>query len=504
MSLLKNYRSHSKEISPSKNQSISIEEVIDLEFLQMFQDSFASSTGVGALFFNSAMEPITKPSNFASICKNFFRICPLSCQACLKSDQTLMETIIATKKPFISHCQNGLIDFGAPIILNETIIGILIAGQVLTTPPDILQFTQYAKLIGADESSFLKALSQVSILSEAKVQSILQLLTLSAEKFSELGYQHLMLENKNKELEEEIVHRKKAEETLKQLASDLEYLVDQRTAELKTTNLYLEESLENLKKSQNYLIQTQKMAALGSLVIGLSHELNTPLGIAITSQTYLTKVIESLKRDYENNQLTHSKFSEFFDKLTESSHILHANLMRSAHLVDNLKQIAIDQTEYPYRLFLLKSYILKILAPLRADLEAAQVNVLIDCSEDLEIEGYPGILSQILTNLIQNSLTHGFIAESHHEIHIHCQLTEDTIALIYEDNGVGMNEEQVNKAFDPFYTTTFGSGNNGLGLFTVYNIVTVKLGGAIRLTSHPHQGVLFNITIPRLHELKEI
>lgn len=193
-------------VAYDEDLDISIEDVIAPSFLQEFQDAFALSTGAGALFFDKNMKAITKPSNFKDICSNYFRKCKKSCEKCSKSDTNLISTISSTNKPFISYCENGLIDFGAPVILNGKTIGTLIAGQVLVEKPDEDHFREYAKEIGADEHGFMNALSKVPVMSEKQVQAMLRLLSLVGEQLSEMGYQRLLLIKASEKLHDNIVN----------------------------------------------------------------------------------------------------------------------------------------------------------------------------------------------------------------------------------------------------------------------------------------------------------
>lgn len=190
----------------NQNIEVSIEDVISLEFLQKFQDAFALSTGCGALFFNKKMEAITKPSNFGHLCSNFFRKCEKSCKFCEESDVDLISTISATKKPYISYCKNGLIDFGAPVLLNGVAIGTLVAGQVFIDQPDHEHFHAYGESIGADIKGFMKALDEVPILSKKQVDAMLELLVLVGEQLSEMGYQRLLLIESSEHLHDNIVN----------------------------------------------------------------------------------------------------------------------------------------------------------------------------------------------------------------------------------------------------------------------------------------------------------
>lgn len=192
--------------SPTIDFDVTIQDVIDSKFLQEFQDSFAISTGAGALFFDKEMKPITNPSNFTELCNDFFRKCEKSCENCIKSDTNLVSTISTTQKPFISYCENGLVDFGTPVLLNGKNIGTLVAGQVFVKPPDKEKYREYAKTIDANVDAFMRALDKVPVISEKRVDAMLKNLTLVADKVSQMGYQQLMIMKSASKLNDNILN----------------------------------------------------------------------------------------------------------------------------------------------------------------------------------------------------------------------------------------------------------------------------------------------------------
>lgn len=182
-----------------QDTDVSIEDIIDPNFLQEFMDAFAATTGVGAVVLGKHTNQVTKPSNFQDLCDGIFRKYEISRQHCLASDAALVNKIAHDGKPTISCCRNGLIDFGAPITLNGNVIGTLVAGQVLVQPPNEEKFLEYAMSIGADISEFSRALERVNMVSEKQIQSMLKMLTVVGEQLSELGYQNFMLEKTSQE-----------------------------------------------------------------------------------------------------------------------------------------------------------------------------------------------------------------------------------------------------------------------------------------------------------------
>ncbi|HEV8312971.1 MAG TPA: HAMP domain-containing sensor histidine kinase, partial [Burkholderiaceae bacterium] len=158
--------------------------------------------------------------------------------------------------------------------------------------------------------------------------------------------------------------------------------------------------------------------------------------------------------------------------------------------------VAVDQSSEHKRVFNLKTYIAEILRSLNPRLRRTRSSVEIDCPDDVELNSYPGAFSQVLTNLVMNSLTHGFDEGTPGHIAIAVSVMPHTLVLTYRDDGRGMSDEHVRRMFEPFFTTRRGQGGSGLGLHVVYNVVTQTLGGHIEGSSTPGQGVVFRIEIP--------
>lgn len=286
----------------------------------------------------------------------------------------------------------------------------------------------------------------------------------------------------------------------------LEERIKERTNELEIANANLEESYVELKKTQDYLIQSEKLAALGALVAGISHEVNTPLGICMTSTTFLISQLEELRQLASERQLSAKKLDELTDSALEAARIMVNNMTRSVDLLNNFKLIAVDQSHYEYRAFNLHEYMERILKNLQPELKKRQVELQFDCDEQFEVKGYPGILNQVMTNLIMNSLIHGFVPERTLNLNITCRADDDnegnrSIVIIYSDDGKGMSIETAQKAFNPFFTTARGAGGSGLGLYIIHNLVVARLKGNITLDTRPDKGTTFTI---RLHENQHI
>ncbi len=292
----------------------------------------------------------------------------------------------------------------------------------------------------------------------------------------------------------DITSRYNAEEELKKLNQELEKRIEARTADLEVTNRALRETLKLTKETQQQLVESEKLVALGSMVAGVAHEINNPLGISITAASHL----EQKLRDFSENVLPEldQKNAEILNVLAESLQIVQSNLKRASDLVTGFKKVAIDQSMEDRRIFNLKDYLNDIMIGLWPELKKAVISVSVKCPDDLDIESYPGPLSQIITNLVLNSVCHGFEDRRKGTISIEVIRTARILSIIYSDDGRGIPTETISKIFDPFFTTARAKGGSGLGLHIVYNIVTKTFKGTIQCVSDRDQGTTFTIQIP--------
>lgn len=258
----------------------------------------------------------------------------------------------------------------------------------------------------------------------------------------------------------------------------------------------LEESLEKLHRTQKEMIQSAKMAALGDLVAGVAHEVNTPIGVSVTAASFLAERTRQLRELYEKGEMKRSDLEKYLSLAEESSGSVLSNLERAAELVQSFKKVAADQSSEEKRVFGMKNYLEQILLSLRPQFKRTPHQVSMDCPDDLILDSYPGAIMQIMTNLIMNSLLHGFADGRPGEISIKVEPAGENVLLTYRDTGVGMDREQKERIYDPFYTTTRGSGGTGLGMNIVYNLVTQTLKGSIMLETSPGKGALFVLTLP--------
>jgi signal transduction histidine kinase len=272
--------------------------------------------------------------------------------------------------------------------------------------------------------------------------------------------------------------------------------LSQEVKEKTRANEDLEQALMRLKLAQSQLVQSEKRASLGSLVAGVAHEINTPVGVGVTAASTLQEWAQRLAAQHKDGKLTRSELERFISVCLDSTQILMTNLQRAAELIRSFKQVAVDQSSGERRRFLLKTYVEEILISLAPRLNRTGHTITVDCPPELQLDSYPGALAQILTNLIQNSLVHGFPDNRRGHIGISAREEPGGIVLRYADNGIGIPAENLNRIYDPFFTTKRGAGGSGLGMHIVYNLVTRMLGGTIDLASQPGQGTRVTVTVP--------
>ncbi len=294
----------------------------------------------------------------------------------------------------------------------------------------------------------------------------------------------------------DISERKQREKDIKELNEQLEQRVESRTVELRKSNEKLVESLELLNKTRDQLVQSEKMAALGELVAGVAHEINTPLGIGVTAISHFKDNLDIYQQRYDSGQLTRMDFESMLKRSTESAGIILSNLLRAADLIRSFKKVAVDQTSEQQREFDLKQYIRDVLLSLQPKLKKTLITVDLIGSDGLMIDSYPGAISQVISNLVMNSLIHGFEEIAEGNITIELQEANGEVTLIYTDNGKGMTPIQVEKVFNPFFTSKRGRGGTGLGMHIVFNLVNQTLCGNIAAESTEGHGVQFTIRIP--------
>lgn len=290
------------------------------------------------------------------------------------------------------------------------------------------------------------------------------------------------LHSTNFELEKEITERRRIEE------------------ELSSSNQKLTQAIDKLQTMQAYLVESAKMAALGNLVAGISHEINTPVGIGLTASSHLQEVTKKFYHLCMHGTPRRQDLTEYLSELQEVATIIFNNLERAGKLIQSFKQVSSDQSSEICRVFNLKSYLQEILLSMHPQLKKYNHQITLTCNEKLTLNGFPGSFAQVVSNLIINSTIHAYSPEDQGNISISVKIENRNIVLLYTDDGKGMNPHVLSKIFNPFFTTKRGHGGTGLGLHIVYNIVTQQFKGTIHCESQINAGTTFRICLPLLKE----
>ncbi|WP_448213783.1 ATP-binding protein [Colwellia sp. MEBiC06753] len=259
------------------------------------------------------------------------------------------------------------------------------------------------------------------------------------------------------------------------------------------TNKDLKASINELNKAQERLLEAEKMAVLGNLSAEVTHEINTPIGVAITSTTYLADALEALRESMNSQSMTKRGLEDFIDNANRSVTLMVNNLSRASELISSYKQVAVDQTSDKIRQINIAKYIDEVIQSLHPKLKKTTHSVKVNCPDDINMFVHAGAISQILTNLIINSIIHGFEGKNRGEIRIDVNYQNDLLHLKYRDNGIGVAPEVLPNIFEPFYTTKAGEGGSGLGTHIIYNLVTDTLNGTIVASSEQGNGLTFDI-----------
>ncbi|MFZ6742727.1 ATP-binding protein [Undibacterium sp. JH2W] len=294
------------------------------------------------------------------------------------------------------------------------------------------------------------------------------------------------------------------ENEIRQLNTDLEERVRQRTQSLEETNRELGNALDSLTAMQGELIRSEKMAALGSLVAGIAHELNTPIGNSVTVASTLQDHAVNMENELSTTQPRRSVLAQLTRETSKGANILVRSLDRAAQLILSFKQVAVDQSSNHRRNFDLSTTLNEILVTLEPMYSRSTHSLHIDLEPNVAMESYPGALAQILTNSVNNSLTHGFEGMEHGNMHLKTRLSgQHLVKIIFSDDGAGISAEHLARVFDPFFTTKLGKGGSGLGMHIVYNLVTDVLGGKIELGSELGKGTTISLILPLIAPVKQ-
>ncbi len=296
---------------------------------------------------------------------------------------------------------------------------------------------------------------------------------------------------------EDVTEQRRNAQEIQLLNTELEARVAMRTEDLVRVNQDLERTLANLQATQDNLVQAEKMAALGRLVAGIAHELNTPIGNSLMAVTTVRAQLRDFRAEVRTGGLRRAAFESFLANVDMAGDIAQRNLERSAELLASFKQVAADRAQATRREFRLRELVNNTLTTLNTSDAYKAHALVVDVPEGLTLDSFPGALELVLSNLVENAVVHGFEGRPHGQIEISAQRAgEARVVIIVADDGKGIAPEHQSRIFDPFFTTRLGQGGSGLGLNVAHNAVSQILGGTIHVRSEPGQGCKFVIDIP--------
>lgn len=344
---------------------------------------------------------------------------------------------------------------------------------------------RYDKQQNEEKIRVLQAERQVQIISFSiivGITAVFVLILLRANRKRKVAFNKLT-EAKN-ELEESYQH------------------INAVNGEIERKNMQLQHNLDELRRTQTQLVQAEKMAALGTLVAGVAHELNTPIGVAVTAASTLQTRTRDFVKRFTEGGLKKSELEQYVQTADTGADLTLRNLERAANLIQSFKQVAVDQTRDDVREFRLGAYLQEIVTSLQPMVKITKHRIVLDVPAEVRMVNYPGALSQIITNLVQNALKHafeGFRDDGTMTIAV-SPMTDEQVTITFSDNGRGIPADIKPRIFDPFFTTKPGEqGGTGLGLHISYNLATQKMGGAMQVESEEGAGTTFIVQLPTIH-----
>ena len=269
---------------------------------------------------------------------------------------------------------------------------------------------------------------------------------------------------------------------------------------LRKANRELQDMIATLAKAREELVRNEKLAGLGALVAGIAHELNTPIGNSLmAASTFEMQTLDLNQHLHEDGSVKRSVFEHYIHNAQLTVDILTRNLHRAADIVTNFKQVAVDQTSSQRRSFLLAEVVAGNVLTLQPTIKRTPFVIQQHIPEALMMESYPGPLGQVITNLINNAIVHGYDGRNEGAIAVSATLSgQGWVTMTVEDHGNGIQPGDLKRIFDPFFTTKLGVGGSGLGLNIVHNIVSEILGGSIHVVSEVGGGSCFTLTVPMM------
>ncbi|WKY48021.1 HAMP domain-containing sensor histidine kinase [Eubacteriaceae bacterium ES3] len=398
--------------------------------------------------------------------------------------------LVLTIINFLSYQNNGLLSMGAVQLLFIAVMGaLLLPGnkyKVLIVAYTVLVYVYFG---------YMYTSGQLQINYDA-IEYMTRWSSWSVQLFSGEGLiiaSVIAISYMVSALKTSIYEVQKSKDEMEQLL----WTENQRLEEM------VEERTKNLEETTKELMNSERLASLGSLVAGVAHEINTPVGVAVSAGTYLSDINNRAYQNLVAGNFGKDDLITYMQSVEETAEIINENLGRSANLVKSFKEISVNQTNDLLSVFNVKEYLETVILTLKHELKNTSHVINIKSPDNLRISGYPSAFSQIFTNLIMNSLLHGFEDKKDGIIDIVMEIRDQDFVVTYRDNGKGISEENVQKIFDPFFTTKRGQGGSGLGLSVIHSLVVERLKGRISCESREGQYTLFTIIVPDIEYEQE-
>lgn len=361
------------------------------------------------------------------------------------------------------------------------LISYTITKPLKTLENELIDFAggNYSKVITVTSNDEIGRLSQTFNFMARKIE----------EANDELKSLNQSLENK---LQERTYELRETNEFLKDALSKSQQI----QAELTVKNEELENAMEKLQYANRQIIEATKSSLTSQLIASVAHEIKTPVGLILTTNSFVIHELEEFKDKFENGDIRKSDLTSFLNLLDEASQNISRNLGNTISLISNFKEVAVDQTSQRKRSFNLNYYLSEIISNLKPVFKHTPYKINVDCPLDIVLDSYPGAYSQIVTNLMMNSLKHGFGGRDHGTITIDVTTRDDYIFIDYKDDGKGISSKYIANIFTPFFSTSHNKGGSGLGLSVIKNLVDNTLQGSITCESDIDKGVHFIIELP--------
>ncbi|MGR8929074.1 MAG: ATP-binding protein [Gammaproteobacteria bacterium] len=405
------------------------------------------------------------------------------------------------EESYLTAIQRGIVHIRRPLLLENNMVGFLQYGlsfrlikeatERLNRETTLLVILGLAVTAGVLLLMTLKIVQRINTLAKAS-QDIAR--GDYSRRTHERGADEISLLSANFNDMADAIEQRIQEVTF--LNRDLESRVEERTQELRELNTTLQQTVDDLKWTQENLVRSEKLAGLGSLVAGVAHELNTPIGNALTVATTLQDNTQGITDEFRSG-LKRASLENFLVDTGTAGALIVRNLQRAADLITSFKHVAVDQTSENCREFELRTTVEDIIATLAPTLKKTPYRIEVSIPPGIVFNSYPGALGQIITNLINNAIFHGFSDRDHGLMRLSATALQGNKAMLtFEDDGKGMAPETLKRIFDPFFTTRLGQGGSGLGMNIVHNLVTGLLKGSIVAQSIIDKGTQFTIILP--------